>query len=123
MRASRFLLIIFIVTAIALLYVHQQSRIFDLAYSSGKKQAVMKELLDTNNILRYNLNVISSLSYLDKKLFSKDADFEMPNGEQLVRLTSAQEQIGLTQELKKRNNLLAILFGTEKQAQAQTLNR
>jgi len=123
MRTPKLLLVIFMVTLISVVYVYQQSRIFDLAYSSSKKQTVMKDLLDANNILRYNLNVISSLSYLDKKLFSRNADFEMPNSEQLVRLTSARERIGLTQELKKRNNLLAILFGIEKQAEAKTLNR
>ncbi len=120
MRTARLISMIFIFTFVALLYVYQQNRIISLAYLSGKKQTVLKELLDANNILRYNMNVISSLPYLDKKILSKDLSFQMPKEEQLVRLNYAREK-GINQELKKRNNLLAILFGTGKQAEAKTL--
>jgi hypothetical protein len=122
MRTARLISAIFLFTFGSLLYVYQQTSIVGLAYQSGKKQAVLKELLDANNILRYNMNVISSLPYLDKKILSKDLSFEMPREQQLVRLSYSKEKVGISQELKKRNTLLAILFGAGKQAEAKTLN-
>ncbi|MFA5096871.1 MAG: hypothetical protein WC478_05985 [Candidatus Omnitrophota bacterium] len=122
MRTARVICAIFMFTFGSLLYVHQQTRIVSLAYLSGKKQAVLKELLDANNILRYNMNVISSLPYLDKKILSKDLSFEIPREQQLVRFNYARQNLGISQELKKRNTLLSVLFGAGKQAEAKTLN-
>lgn len=122
MRLSKFLLLIFFVTFIALVYVYQQSEIFYLAYLVGRKQAMLADLLDKNNIFRYNINKLSSLPYLDSKIL-RNVDFEMPAVKQLVRFNVEEDYIKISSESKRKTNLIFSFFGRARQAQAQTLNR
>jgi hypothetical protein len=108
MRLPKFLIVISTMTLLAMIYVHQQTAIFYLAYAGEKKQANLQELLDRNNILRYNTSLLSSLPYLDKKLFVKNSDFEIPQEQRLVKLNLIQEDINITNNLKKRENLFSV---------------
>lgn len=112
---------IFFITFISLIYVYQQNEIFYLAYSGGKRQAVLSDLLDANNILRYNINKCSSLTYLDEKILRK-LDFELPAPGQLVKLEVGRNNANLNSGLNKRTNLIFSFFSGGRQAQAQTLN-
>ena len=122
MRVSRFILLIFFITFVALVYVYQQSEIFYLAYLGGKKQMVLSDLLDKNNIFRYNINKFSSLTYLDNSIL-RNVDFELPAVKQLVRMNLKEDKRNTGFALKPRPNILFSFFGRARQAQAQTLNR
>lgn len=122
MRVSKFLLLISFITFMALVYVYQQSEIFYLAYLGGKKQAILADLLDKNNIFRYNINRFSSLPYLDSKILH-NVDFEIPAAKQLVRLPITQDNIKINSESERKPNIVFSFFGKARQAQAQTLNR
>jgi len=122
MKLSKFILLIFFVTIIALVYVYQQNEIFYLAYLGGRKQAMLADLLDKNNILRYNINKLSSLTCLDGNVL-REVDFEMPAVKQLVRLNSGQNNLKISRESNRKPNLLFTFFGRTRQAQAETINR
>ena len=122
MRLSKFLLVMSFITLIALIYVYQQTQIFYLAYLGGKRQVVLADLLDKNNIFRYNINKLSSLPYLDTKIMH-NIDFEIPARKQLVRVKVKQANTQVSRAPNKRTNLFFSFFGTVKQAQAQPLNR
>ena len=108
----------------SLVCVYQQKQIFYLAYQGDRKQTKLQELLDRNNVLRYNLNVYSSLPYLDKRLFVKSADFEIPQVQRLVKLDFTQTKTRMTRNPEKNKNLFTNLFNIiTKQAEARPINR
>lgn len=108
----------------SLVYVYQQTQIFYLAYQGDRRQRKLQELLDRNNVLRYNLNVYSSLPYLDKGLFVKSADFEIPQVQRLVKLDFTQTKTRPTRNPEKNKNLFSNLFNIiTKQAEARPINR
>ena len=109
-------------TFIAVVYVYQQSEIFYLAYLGGKKQTILADLLDKNNIFRYNINRLSSLTSLENKILN-DVDFEIPAVKTLVRLNVERENTKINPESKGKTNIIFSFFTRARQAQAQTLNR
>jgi hypothetical protein len=122
MRLFKVLSVIFFITFIALAYVHQQNEIFYLAYLGGKKQAALANLLDKNNVFRYNINRLSSLTCLDGNIL-RDADFEIPAVKQSVRFEAEQAGASVNPAAERKTNLILSFFGSVRQAQAQTLNR
>jgi len=122
MRLFKVLSVIFVITFIALAYVCQQSEIFYLAYLGGKKQVALANLLDKNNVFRYNINRLSSLTCLDGKIL-RNTDFEIPAVRQSVRFEAEQVSTDNSPAAERKSNLILSFFGSVKQAQAQTLNR
>ena len=124
MKLLRVLLVICLVTLTALLYVYQQTQIFYLAYRNDKKQARLQESIDNNNILRYNIGVLSSLPYIEKKLLAKYSDFEIPEEQRMVKLNLITQRSQARQSTKKRTNVFARFFNSiTKQAEAKPINR
>jgi hypothetical protein len=120
MKLSKFLATVFWVTCISLLYVHQQTEVFRLAYVGGKKQALFQELLDKNNILRYNIGSSASLVQIASKI-SKTTDFQMPDTYRLVRLTPSSEGLRFVEQPVKKETILSRIFGIKRQAEAKTV--
>jgi len=121
MRLSKFLLLVTFSTFFALLYVHQQSEIFRLAYIGQKKTAEFQELLDKNTILRYNIESDASLIRIGNKL-SYGRDYEMPASFQLVKLRESLEGSELPKLIPRRQNLIARFFSIKREAQAKTIS-
>ena len=122
MRLFKVLSVIFFITFIALAYVCQQNEIFYFAYLGGKKQVALANLLDKNNVFRYNINRFSSLTCLDGKIL-RNTDFEIPAVKQSVRFEAEEAGTGNSPAAERKSNLILSFFGSVKQAQAQTLNR
>lgn len=121
MKLSKFLSIVSCITFFSILYVYQQTEIFRLAYIGQKKSITFQDFLDKNTILRYNINADTSLIRLDNKI-SEYANFQMPDNYRLVRLTPAKDSSGGRDRLRslKRENIISILFGIKRQAEAKT---
>lgn len=117
MKLSKFLMITISVTILALVYVHQQTEIFRLAYICQKRSAIFQEVLDKNTFLRYNIKRNTSLVRIDDKV-GEYAKFEMPDTYRLVRL---QGPAG-TFTAARQQNLFSRLFGIKRQAEAKTLS-
>jgi hypothetical protein len=121
MKLHKFLSIISFITCLSLLYVHQQTEIFRLAYAGQKKLALYQDLLDKNSFLRYNVKRNASLVQISRKI-SRLADFQMPDTYRFVRLTSSREGLKLTKESVPKETLLSRIFGIKRRAEAKTLN-
>lgn len=119
MRVSKFLSIVIFITAFSLLYVWQQTEIFRLAYTGQKNSSAFQDLLDKNNILRYNIKRNASLICIADKVLKAKA-FEMPEDYRLVRLTYPENPKAL-RALSKRESLAFRLFGIKSQAEAKTI--
>jgi len=92
MRLSRFLLLVTSVTCCSLLYVHQQTEIFRLAYIGQKKSVIFRDSLDKNALLRYNINKNTSLVLIDSRI-SGYADFQMPDTFRVVKLAKSSARL------------------------------
>ncbi len=121
MRLNKFLSMVISVTLFSVLYVYQQSEIVRLAYAEQKQQVIFQDLLDKNSILRYNIEKNCSLVNIGNTL-SSQADFQMPEKYQLVRLVPTKTGVTFTQGSGARETLLSRIFGPNKQAEARTIN-
>lgn len=119
MKIPKFLLIAFTFTFFSLLYVHQQTEIFRLAYQGQKRFTIFQDLLDKNTILRYNIDKNASLVRIGNRV-SGNNNYEIPSTYRLVRSESSEE-VKFSQYVH-RNNILAHLFEIKKQAEANTIN-
>ena len=66
MRVYRFLTATAAVTAVALVYVTQQTSLIRLSYDIKVKESAYSELLDRNKILLYNVRQLESPARLEK---------------------------------------------------------
>lgn len=107
----------------SLLYVYQQTEIIRLAYVGQKSQVAFDELLDKNNILRYNIKKNASLVCIGGRVWG-GSDFQMPENYQLVRLAPSEEALGIKGNLFSRGKetVLSRVFGIKRQAEAKTVN-
>jgi len=118
MKFYRFLLTAIFITGVSLFYVYQQTSIYSLAYTGEKKQHVYQDLLDKNNLIRYNLNVVTSLSSMGSKVL-ETSEFEMPSESRIVKLEYPKERVVIAQN--KIAEMLSI-FGFKSQAEAKTVS-
>jgi hypothetical protein len=121
MKLQKFLCIVSFITSFSLLYVYQQTEIFRLAYVGQKKQALYQDLLDKNNILRYNIKTKASLVQIGDSI-SRSSDYEMPSSYRLVRLAPSREGLGSSEQSLNRETIISRLFGIKRQAEAKTIN-
>ncbi|OGX43803.1 MAG: hypothetical protein A3G38_04385 [Omnitrophica WOR_2 bacterium RIFCSPLOWO2_12_FULL_51_8] len=121
MKLSKFLLLVIIVTAFSLLYVYQQTEVFRLAYAGQKQQAFFDDLLDKNSNLRYNIEKNASLARIGSKV-SLCAEYEMPVGYRLVRVTPVKETAARETPFAVGERLLTRVFSIKSQAEARTIN-
>jgi len=119
MRFGKFILTVLIATGVSLFYVYQQTNIYSLAYAQNKKDQAYQDLLDKNNLLRYNLNVVTSLSFMDNKVLAAP-EFEMPSEGRVVKMDSSKEKVVIA-----KNKLAEVfsIFGFKSQAEAKSVSR
>ncbi len=120
MRLSKFLIVAFFATWLALTYVHQQTEIFRLAYEGQKNTKKFQELLDQNSNLRYAFKKKTSLVYIGNKV-SGQSDFTMPQNYCLVRLDPSTSSVA-TDRPARKETLVTRFFGIKRQAEARTVN-
>lgn len=121
MKMSKFLAFIFCLTCASLLYVHQQTEIFRLAYLGQKKQSLYQDLLDKNTVLRYNIKRNGSLVYIGSKI-AGSSEFQMPDNYRLVRLSPSKEEGLKNPKARPIMELAARIFSVRNVVQAKTLN-
>lgn len=120
MRMKQFFSLTFVITLFCLLYVHQQTEIFRLAYLGQKRQVICQELLDRNSVLRYNIGRRASLVQLGSKI-SDDAEFQMPDNYRLMKMAPAGQSAIGRQRIAKET-MLTKIFSVKAQAEARTIN-
>jgi hypothetical protein len=129
MKVYRFLMITASVTAVALVYVTQQTSLIRLSYDIKAKDQAYSELLDRSKILLYNVRQLESPARLEKTLLAKNFKMEVPSRERLILLSSAQspaagngiENTGVVGFFGKVRQTAASLFVLGPEAQAKPL--
>jgi hypothetical protein len=120
MFLRKFLLTLLFTTFIGLVYIHQQSKIFYIAYQNEQKKRILDELVDKNNLLRYNTSAFSSLVYLDDKVLRSCIEFQMPKQTKVIK-TGSTQPTAIVKIEKKPNLVLRIFNRFVKSAEANIL--
>jgi hypothetical protein len=127
MRVFKTVTFIIFVTIVALVYVHQQIELVKLSYSIGCKEKKLKDMLDRNEGLGYNIENLEDPARLEQVLLSKNIDIMFPRPNNIVRAVKAKTKVvedGLrTIGIEKSFNLFGILEIFSPRAEAQTKDR
>lgn len=90
MRAFRISIMIVSVTAVALLYVHQQVELVKLSYSIELKEKALKDVLDHNEGLGYNIDNLEAPNRLEEALLAKSVEVAFPKRGHVVKLAASK---------------------------------
>lgn len=90
MRALRTTMMIVSATLVALLYVHQQVELVKLSYSIELKEKTLKDVLDHNEGLGYNIDNLESPNRLEEALLAKKIEVAFPKRGHVVRLAGSK---------------------------------
>jgi hypothetical protein len=127
MRAFKTVAFIIFVTIVALVYVHQQVELVKLSYAIGCKEKKLKDMLDRNEGLGYNIENLEDPARLEQVLLSKNVDVSFPRPNNIVRAaktkTNTVEDGLKTVGIEKSFNLFGMLEIFSPRAEAQTKDR
>lgn len=104
MRLLKTLTTVVILTLTALIYVHQQVELVKLSYAIEYKEKRLKEMLDRNEGLGYNIKNLESPSRLEKVLLSKKIDVAFPKKAEIVSIRNTASR-GVSEERLKTAGL------------------
>ena len=107
------------ITFVAIVYIHLQMQIVDLAYQGQAKEAKIKDLVDRNGNTFYAISKLKSANHLGGVLLSKDSKMQFAGREDIIMLAGAEtaSDAGRAQSPGKSNALLSLLsFATQAEA-------
>ncbi len=125
MRLFKTVMFIAFVTVVALVYVHQQVELVKASYVIGCKEKQLKDMLDRNDGLGYNIENLEDPARLEQILLSKNIDIVMPrpNNIVLAAKTKVAEDRLRASSIEKPFNLFGVLEIFSPRAEAQTKDR
>ncbi|MBN2452820.1 MAG: hypothetical protein JXB40_00970 [Candidatus Omnitrophica bacterium] len=90
MRAFRTIGMIATVTLVALLYVHQQVELVKISYAIECKEKVLKDMLDRNEGLGYNIDNLEAPSRLEEVLLANRIEVAFPKRGHVIKMASTK---------------------------------
>ena len=78
--------LMFSVTVIALIYIHMQMKIFDLAYQGKDKEKLVHDLRDRNGVLTHQILTLKSANHLGNQLLDKDSTMQFMSFDHVLTL-------------------------------------
>ncbi|MFA4981231.1 MAG: hypothetical protein WC592_02000 [Candidatus Omnitrophota bacterium] len=82
----RLVLLLAFITVLSLVYVHQQVEAVKLSYAIESKEKKLKDMLDHNESLGYNIDNLESPSRLEKILLAHNIEIVYPKRKNVVRM-------------------------------------
>ena len=110
------------ITIMALLYIHMQMKIFELAYRGKEKEKRIHELSDTNGALTHQILTLKSANHLGNQLLDKESGLQFMGGDKVITLRSPAGSMRRPSELPKQKiensfwNLLSLVSSQVAQA-------
>ncbi|MEI7998058.1 MAG: hypothetical protein WCH62_00920 [Candidatus Omnitrophota bacterium] len=81
------------VTIIALIYIHMQLQIFDLAYQGKYKEKRMHELRDHSGLLTHQILTLKSANHLGNQLLEKESNFQFVSNDRIMTMAGPASMI------------------------------
>lgn len=88
MRSIRSLVTIVSITAVALVYVHQQVELVKLSYAIECKEKKLEDILDRHEGLGYNIGNLEAPNRLEEALLAQRIEVAFPKQANVVRSAS-----------------------------------
>ena len=77
----------FFLTIMALIYIHMQMKIFDLAYQGKAKEAAIHELRDRNGVLTHQILALKSVNHLGVQLLENKSNLQFMSNDHVLTMT------------------------------------
>ena len=90
MKLSKLILTLLFVSTLALIYIHMQMKIFDLAYQGKIKENQITTLAEMNGMVAYHMLRLKSSSHLGIQLIEEDAKLRFRDHRNVVQLVTAE---------------------------------
>jgi len=126
MKLSKLLKFILSITVLALVYIHMQMEIIDLAYQGNNKQKLIRKLSEENGNITYTVLTLRSANHLGYKMLADNSDMKFADPVNIMQLSMPNELavdgfVPVSQkEIQKPHPLLSLLsFGAKAEAKGQ----
>lgn len=126
MRVYKFSVALVFITAVALLYVHQQVQLLKISYKIESNERELVQLLDQNKALMYNVTKLKSPVNLEKQFMTNSKEFNVAQKWQIVEVTApgaAKGDVQVAQFSKDKgfSTVFYKIFGRPREAFANTI--
>jgi hypothetical protein len=123
MSFGKFFKYTIIVTSLALVYIHLQMQIIDLAYQGEAKGRQMREFIEKNDNAFYAISKLKSANHLGDVLLAKNSDMQFAGPGDIVQMAMPVEfanenRLRSQIQFKRKTNLLLSLLSFTTQAEA-----
>jgi len=123
MRLPKFIILLVFMTVISLIYVQLQIEIFKQAYDGSLNESRLRDVLEDNSILMYNILALKSAQNVGERLLSKEKTLEFAKKQQIAEIKiPLQVNSGVnvsSQTVKGQPNFFARIFMPKSQAEAK----
>ena len=126
MNFKKFLTVILCVTAVALVYIQMQVKIYDLAYQGKNREKEIFKLIDDSGHVTYNIAKLKSSSSLGERFLAKNSDIDFLDSQHIVQL-KVPTQLAVNKfptrdsVFKRTAGLLASVFSLKSVAEAKPI--
>ena len=113
-----------VLTILALIYIHMQMKIFDLAYQVKKREQLIRKLNEHHGNLTYNILKLKSAHNLGYKLLAENSHMQFMDNSQIVKVETPQRfvkvpEVALSSAAKKKANPILSFLSLRSQAEAK----
>ena len=121
MKLLKMLWMMFVITGLALIYIHMQMETFALAYEAKNKEKEIIKIKEVNGLLAYNILELKSSNHLGAKLLAENSNLKFRDPGNVVQLVSAKpvKETKKLQIAQAKRNPNAFLNFLRSQAEAQ----
>jgi hypothetical protein len=115
----------FLISILALVYIHLQMQIIDLAYQGKEQEQEIKLLAEENGHVNYQICSLKSAHHIGSKMFTEKDEMQFADSDSVVQIVSSERinyEDNINDKLveKKQNTLLSLLsIDFQREARAQ----
>ena len=124
MKLIKTIRIMGLLTVLALIYIHMQMQIFDMAYQGKKKQSEMEILLNQNAVASYEIMKMTSSHNLGLKLLNENSDLKFCAQDNVLEVATTKsvgdKGQGLAQSIPGKGNPLLGFLSLRSEAEARS---
>ena len=81
-----------VLTALALIYIHMQMQIIDLAYRGKSKENQIRKLVEQNGNISYTILTLKSANNLGYKMLAENSDMQFADQGDIIRIATPRDQ-------------------------------
>ena len=89
MSLSKLIKGVSMVTLIALIYIHMQMQIYDLAYQAQEQKQRIQKISECNALTAYQILELKSVNHLGGRLLARDQQLRFRDNQSVIQLVTA----------------------------------